>query len=128
MKTTTILAGIACIILFTIVIKVFFSSDKPYYEFEKYKKTIDSPISSTVTRIIEAKNFFGVQFDTDPNDNYPFTYQRERTPKQWLAEYPKDFIIRGDSIMKKANDDTFIVIRKSDRWKYILPKNTPSNK
>jgi hypothetical protein len=128
MKTTRILTGIGFVILFFIVVKILFSSGKPYYEFEKYKKTIDSPISATVTRIIEGKNFFGVQFGADSSNYYAFTYQMERTPKQWLDNYPKDFIIPGDSVVKKANDDTFIVIRRSDFWKYILPKDSTFTK
>jgi hypothetical protein len=124
MKTTRILTGIGCVVLFIIVIKIFFSSRRPYYEFDKYKKTIDSPISARVTRIIEARNFFGAQFGADSSNYYAFTYQIERTPKQWLTNYPSDFIIPGDSVVKKANDDTFTVIRKSHVWRYILPKDS----
>ncbi len=122
MKTKNGLLAICFIIFFFIAVNLIPKSNKFYYAFENYKKTIDSPISGTVKRIILGKNFFGAQFGSDSNNYYRFTYQVERTPKQWLEKYPEDFIIVGDSVMKTANNDTFLVIRKLNRWKYVLPK------
>lgn len=128
MKVNRILAGACFVIFFFITVNIFLKSDKVYYEFENYKKTIDSPISASVTRLVEGKNFFGAQFGLDSNKYYGFTYQVERTPKQWINNYPKDFIIVGDSIVKKANNDTFIVIRNQKMWTYLLPKDSVETK
>lgn len=124
MKINKILAGVCFVILLFVAVNLFPKSDKFYYEFEKYKETIDSPIAGTVTRLVEGKNFFGAQFGTDPNNYYRFTYHVERTPKQWLNNYPKDFIIIGDSIVKKTNNDTFFVIRNTTVWTYLLPNKS----
>ena len=118
-----ILAGLCFIVIFIVAVNVIPKSGKVYYEFEKYKKTIDAPISGLATRIIEGKNFFGAQIGTDPNNYYGFTYQVERTPKQWIDSYPNDFILTGDSIIKKAVNDTFVVKRGNAEWTYLLPRD-----
>ena len=122
------MAGIGFIILFFIGVNLLPKTGGTYYEFEKYKKTIDSPISAPVRRIVEGKNFFGAQFGPNPNNYFAFTYQIERTPKQWLNNYPKDFIVMGDSVFKQVNNDTFVVSRDYKSWKYILPKDTSQTK
>jgi hypothetical protein len=127
-KRKKIIAGLGFIILFIIAINLIPRPDKVYYEFEKYRETIDSPISGKVTRIIEGKNFFGVQIGSDSNNYYGFTYQVERTPKQWIDNYPENFIAEGDSIEKKSHNDTFIVIRNSQLWTYILPIDSTNKK
>ena len=129
MKVKRILIGIGFIVFFFIAVNtVFKSNGTRNYEFETYKKTIDSSISGTVKRLVIAKNFFGAQFGVDPNNYFGFTYHVERTPEQWLKKYPKDFIIMGDSILKKANNDTFFVIREANVWVYILPKDSTLTK
>lgn len=120
--------GIGFIFLFLIAVNLLFRSSTIYYEFENYKKTIDSPISGTVTRLVNGKNFFGAQIGLDSNNYFGFTYHVERTPEQWLKKYPKDFIIIGDSIIKRASNDTFFVIRESNVWTYILPKDSALTK
>jgi len=127
-KLKNILAGIGFLIFFFIVVNLIPPSGKPYYEYENYKKTIDSPIIGSVKRLVVGKNFFGAQFGADPSDYYGFTYQVERTPKDWLNNYPTDFILVQDSIIKKANNDTFTVIRQSHHWTYVLPKDSISRK
>ena len=126
MKATKVLDGICFVILFFIAFNIFLKSNKVYYQFDKYQRTIDSPISGTVRRLVEGKNFFGAQLDSDSNNYYSFSYQKERTPKQWSDKYPKDFIDIGDSIFKKANNDTFLVIRNQKTWTYLLPRDSRS--
>ncbi|MFT3935926.1 MAG: hypothetical protein QM726_20015 [Chitinophagaceae bacterium] len=128
MKIRNLLAGISFLILFFVTITLLSKNGGTYYEFDNYKKTIDSPISATVKRIIEGKNFFGAQFGKDSNDYFGFTYHIERTPKQWLKEYPESFIVLGDSVFKKQKNDTFFVLRKGKSWEYILPRDTSQTK
>ena len=123
MKLKNILGGIGFLILFFIVVNLIPSSGEPYYEYGNYTKTISTPIAGSIKRLVVGKNFFGAQFGVDSNEYYGFTYQVERTPKEWIRNYPTDFILVGDSIIKKANNDTFIVIRHSYHWQYILPRN-----
>lgn len=123
-KLRNILAGLTFISLFFITITFITKKGKTVYEFKNYKKTIDSSITGTVKRIVRGKNLFGAQFGLDSNNYYGFTYYKEHTSKQWLKEYPNDFIIEGDSIIKKENNDTFIVIRSHKKWTYILPKDS----
>lgn len=123
MEAKNILAGLGFVVLFIVAVTIIPKSKNVYYEFEKYQKTIDSPISGLVTRIIEGKNFFVAQIGIDSNNYYGFTYQIERTPKQWINSYPNDFILVGDSIKKKAGSDTFVVKRRFVEWRYLLPKD-----
>ncbi len=122
MKLKSILPGLGFVVFFFIVVNLIPKSGKIYYEFQNYKKTIDSPINGVVRRLVEGKSFFGAQFGLDSNNYYGFTFHVERTPKQWSEDYPHDFIIVGDSISKKANNDTFQVFRKASMWMYILPR------
>ncbi|WP_153796049.1 hypothetical protein [Foetidibacter luteolus] len=122
------LASVGFLILFFAVVNLLPKTGGTYYEFDKYNKTIDSPISATVKRIVEGKNYFGAQFGKDSNNYFGFTYHMERTPKLWLKEYPESFIVMGDSVFKKENNDTFFVLRNGKSWKYILPRDTVQEK
>ncbi|HEU5165296.1 MAG TPA: hypothetical protein VFU29_07145 [Chitinophagaceae bacterium] len=128
MKLKNILAGLCFVALFYFVVNIIAKSNKGYYEFQNYKKTIDSPISGLATRIIEGKHFFGAQIGADSNNYFRFTYQVERTPKLWIRGYPDDFIVVGDSITKEANSDTFVVKRGKTEWTYLLPKDSKTQR
>jgi len=121
MKIKDVLKGLLGVVIFFLLIKIIFFSAKPYYEPKKYLKTIEKKINGEVTRIVVGKNFFGVVIDNEQDSIYPLTYLIEKTPKNWRAIYPKDFIIVGDSIKKKEKNDTFLVIRDKKSWLYILP-------
>jgi hypothetical protein len=128
LKSKNVLAGLCFIAIFFIAINLIPKSDKTYYEFGKYKKTINAPLSGLVTRIIEGKNFYGAQIGSDSNNYYGFTYQVERTPKNWISDYPDDFILIGDSIKKKAASDSFVVKRGNVQWTYLLPRDLKTRK
>jgi hypothetical protein len=53
---------------------------------------------------------------------FPFSYNSQKLPNDGFSSYPENFIQIGDSILKNANSDTFYLIRRGEKWQYILPR------
>ena len=88
------------------------------YAPDGYKKTIEADINSVVSETKQS----GLFWVTIKNTNLPFSYDVHKFPEGWEKSYPPDFIQVGDSIFKKANTDTFYLVRNGKQWMYVLPK------
>jgi hypothetical protein len=88
------------------------------YAPDGYKKTIEQGIDG----IVRETNQSGLFWVTVDDKKLPFSYDIFKLPKNWEESYPEDFIQVGDSIFKKANNDTFYLVRGNIKYCYILPR------
>jgi hypothetical protein len=88
------------------------------YSPESFVKTIDSPI---VGKIIELQHFRVLGVVLNNNQSYNFAYVPDKLPEDFKETYPKEFLLVGDSIYKKAMSTEFFVTRNGIRRQYFLP-------
>jgi len=85
-----------------------------------WSPTIRAEIKGVVTHT-RSEGAYWVELDNSKSLRYPFTYDEFKLPDNWRKKYPADFIQPGDSIIKKKDNDTFYLVRKAQKWMYILP-------
>lgn len=122
MTWKSILSGIISVVVFFILVNLIPKSKggsaAPNYAPDGWSKTIQASING----VVQSTEQNGLLWVTINNSKLPFSYDALHLPVNWEHTYPKEFIEIGDSILKKANSDTFYLIRDGKSWQYILPK------
>lgn len=121
MKLVNIIGGLFFVILFFVLVEIILKSGKTSgsvnYAPDGYLETMQAGINDRVINT-EQKGLYWVTFKN--GQKFPFSYDVDKM-NVTSTIYPDNFISSGDSVYKKSNNDTFFIIRKGEKWLFVLP-------